>query len=34
MRTSSGITNAEIKDAVRLNLVDDLDELQKSLHHH
>jgi hypothetical protein len=34
MRSSSGIKNAEVKDAVRLNLVDDLDELQKSLHHH
>lgn len=34
MRTASGIKDANVKDAVRLNLVDDLDELQKSLHHH
>jgi hypothetical protein len=34
MRTASGIKDASVKDAVRLNMVDDLDELQKSLHHH
>jgi hypothetical protein len=34
MRASSGIKDHNVKDAVRLNLVDDLDELQKSLHHH
>ena len=32
MRSSSGLNDAAIADAVRLNMVEDLDELHKSLH--
>ena len=32
MRTSSGLNDAAVADAVRLNMVEDLDELHKSLH--
>jgi hypothetical protein len=34
MRKASGIKDHSVKDAVRLNSIEDLDELHHSLHHH
>ncbi len=34
MRSASGIKDTSVKDAVRLNTVEDLDEFHHSLHHH